>query len=367
MESFLELNPEFQEEYVLLEKIRRKTVFKHIQSLESHLSSGIKLEVLKKLFHKDFYHSSRLKKAYKLILTEESSDVERLIFKILCDEKVYFSDIRLKFVFYKEFIEKRHLFHDANTVQEPFERKNIIFISEKLKKNSYEIQDLIFRKVYLNENVQKELQERLKILMPRRKIFYLLALNEFLDKNFVKNMLFSCKSQEDSEIDLKCWSIGLTALGEDDFYKVLSSELLNATFIDKVKIYRGIYDLIEIEVLLKYLLLETTKNALVIEKMYVSFLKLLELFQMNYFLKIKSLYALMRYFLYEKRIDLFTALFQNIKNATQLDEEIHFYKAMEDFLAEKRSLDYVKKIASKIKDTDNGLSYSFEDIIKKYK
>jgi len=367
MDRFLALHPEFTEEFKFLQKIKKKTIFKYIPSLESYLENGLRLDVLKKLFSKDFYNSDRLRKAYKVILNEESSGVEKMIFKILCGEKVYFSDIRIKFVFYKEFLEKKELFLSSNIVHETYKKSGDAFATDKAKKAAFDIQDLVFRKVYLNEDPRIQLQDALSSLQITQKIFYFIVLNEFLDKKFIKNLLYSFKDLNTAGTkNIEYWILGLSSLGEEEFYTALSSELLNSNFIDKVRIYRTIQDMVDFEALCRYLLKETVRNTLVLEKMYLSLLKLIELFELDYTNKLKILYALMRYFLYEKRNDLFLNLLKNLKKAKKHDDEFRFYEAMDAYFSNTLSLANVKNIATSINDSGHGLSYGLDEILKRY-
>lgn len=345
MERLLRLNPEFTEDAKFLEKIRKKVVFKGMGGLDGYLTV-IKLGTLKKLLSRDFYGSERLRKVYKQIIESESSGPEKMIFKILSGEKVQFSDIRLKFLFYKEFPEKRSLF--VNDSNDP----------------NFEVADLLFRKVYLHEDTSYRLQELIASHPVPSVVFYFISLGDILDCNYIRNTLSSMKSTAGEDC-LNYWALGLTCLPEKEFYTTLSSELMYSTFIDKIKIYRCVEDLADTERLCVCLLEECMKNALLIGKMYATFLKLIEMFDLSYQFKLKLLYSWMRYFLHEGHVELFFELLKNVKKARKLDEEIGFYEAMGMLLRGQTDMVHVKDIATTLKD-EGIVRYSFDEIISKY-
>lgn len=345
MQRLLRLNPELTEEAKFLEKIRRKIVFKDMRELGSYLTV-IKLETLKKLLSKDFYGSEKLKRVFKQIAEKESDGPERMVFKMLSNEKVQFSDIRLKFLFYKEFPKHRNLF--VNATNDP----------------SFVIADLLFRSVYLHEDTHYSLQRVIASQPIPKMVLYFILLGDILDQNYIRNTLSSIKSTEDEHC-IDYWALGLTCLPEQELYSTLSSELIYSTFIDKVKIYRCIEGLVDIERLCVCLLEECTKNVLLIAKMYVTFLKLIEMFDLQYQFKLRLLYSWMRYFLHEKHTELFFELLENVKKAKRLDEEIKFYEAMERLLKGQTDILCVKSIAATLKD-EKLVRYSFDDIISRY-
>lgn len=344
MERLLKLNPEFAEEARFLERIRRKIVFRDMDGLDAYLTV-IRLATIKKLVSKDFYASEKLKKTYKQIAEKECGGPEKMVFKMLCGERIVFSDIRLKFLFYKEFPERSDLFANEGD-------------------HGFEIADLLFRSVYLHENISRHLQEIVTKQSLPKTILYFLCLGEILDQNYIRNMLFSIKHGS-GEGSLEYWSIGLTCLPPDEFYSTLSSEMICSSFIDKVKIYRCVESLVDIEKLCVCLLEECMRNVLLVGKTYIIFLKLIEIFDLKYQFKLKLLYSWMRYFLYEKRVELFFELLENIKKAKRLDKEIAFYEAMGMLLHRKADILYVRDVAATLRD-EGIVKYSFDAIISRY-
>lgn len=352
MEKFLKLNSEFLEEYNFLQKIINKIVFKTINPLETHLSS-IKLDVFKALISKDFYNSEKLKKTYREIIKEEANEVEKMIFKLVLNEKLGFNDINLKFLFYKNFPSKKHLFYNINT------------------DFRFEIADLIFNFVYFksenkSEEIISKLQNIIKDLPMQAMIFYFLVFKDIIDILFVKNILLSVKQT----YFLEYWILGLTCFPEPEFYKILSSELLNADFVKKVRIYRVIENFIDQTLLFDNLLKEAMKNILTVKKMYINFLNLLELFKLNFDYKMKYLCYWMRYFIYNKFYDDFEDLLHRIEKFDlnkELHNDIKFFQFIKTYLNKDLSYEELEKLINELEDSKKESEYNFKNIILQLK
>lgn len=348
MEKFLELNSEFLEEYKFLQKVLKKVFFQSNPSLESYLSS-VKLDVFKLLMKKNLYSSEKLKKTYKEIIKEEANAVEKMIFKIILNEQIAFDDINLKFLFYKEFPEKRHLFSNATTDYR------------------FEVADLIFRLIYLKaENNSEEILGRLQIVikeLPMQTIvFYFLLLKNILSVSFMRGILLSIKQT----YFLEYWIIGITCLSESEFYNILSSELLNCDFVKKIRIVRVAEDIVDKGMLFDSLLSEAIRNILTVKKMYINFLNLLELFNLNFELRISYLTHWIRYFIYENFRAEFDELLEKLDRNIK-EDNLKFFNLIKKYYNNDISYEKLKKDVETLNDCSLDSKYTFKCIVTKIK
>jgi hypothetical protein len=315
MEKFLELNPEFEKQAKLIYQIKNRMVFKEIPSLDSYLSV-FKTSVCKKLVEKNFHLSDKLKETYSKIIKKESNEVEKMIFQMLSKKKIHFKEIELKFLFYKEFPGFIDLFESKASIE-----------------------DLLFRKVYLRCNEDEKIQQFISKSNFKSQIFYILSLHSFLNQNYIKNKLFEIKNDQEiirkheniSESDfISCWALALPSLTEHEYYTLVASELLYSTYSYKLIFFRSIKDAIDLKKLSIFLIKACFSNPLSLVKTYIVFLKVIELFNLNYDLKLKLLYSWLRYFIKEDHIDLFLDLMKNLKKSKKLNEEFEIYRLFEE-------------------------------------
>ena len=226
MEKFLERNPKFKEQAETLQMIKRKVLFKKIPDLNSYLSV-FKVPLFKSLIKKDFYSSKKLKETYSKIVKKETNPVEKMIFQMLNNKEVCFKDLKIHFLFYKEFPEYLRLF---------------------CSDGSYEMEDLLFKKVYLQFDIDDQIQRKIEKSQSLDQIFYIVCLHSLLDHNFVKNRLLGLKNDNEkirfnegiSEVDfLHNWIVGIRCLPSNEFYSICASELLYSSYIDKITFFRG--------------------------------------------------------------------------------------------------------------------------------
>lgn len=322
MEKFLALNPEFKKQADVLFQIRKRIIFKQIPELDSYLTV-FKVPLFRKLIEKDFYSSNTLKETYVKIIKKETNEVEKMIFKMLCRKEVHFTDYKLHFLFYKEFPG---------------------FIDLFTSDGSYEMEDLLFKKVYLHSNVNDKIQKKIEGSPYKMQIFYILALHTFLDHNFIKNRLLEIKNDQEaiknneniSESDfIHCWVLALRCLPSKEFYTLSASELLYSPYLDKINFYRGLQGFCNPEKLSIFMIRACFSNPLSIVKTYIVFLKVIELFNLKYDFKLKLLYCWLRFFIVENQLDLFTDLLENLKKSKKLDSEYEIYVAFEDYFKNK--------------------------------
>ncbi|ELA41666.1 uncharacterized protein VICG_01299 [Vittaforma corneae ATCC 50505] len=295
MDKFLKLDAEFTQDAKVFKRIMRKIVFKDAITLDSYLSL-IKLPLFKKLLYNDFYKSDELRASYEEIVRKETSGVEKMIFQLLCKRPVGFKDIKLKFLFYKEFPDQREYFVNENPT--------VIF----------EAQDLLFRQVYFHENVKGKMQNLIQKSPFKHKIFFILAMKNCLSLSFMKDVIFNIKEHQslirkefnlkDSEF-FKYWVLALKSLPEKEFYAIVTSEMVYSPFIEKIQLLRAVEDLVSHQKLSLCILKECFNSELPIVRIYVVFLKITEMLCLAYGFKLKLLYSWLRYFLYERQIDLF--------------------------------------------------------------
>lgn len=352
MEELLKLNPEYTRDAKLIKKIGRKIVFKDSQSLKSCLSI-ISLPLFKILLRKSFYDSDELKKTYKEIIRKESNGVERMIFEILCGKTIKFKDIMLKFQFYKEFPEQRSLFID--------DKAGIAF----------QIEDLLFRKVYFHEDTTESIEKLLYDASSVDRIFFILALKPFLFTSFISGLVFEIIREiagaEQKSYLSKYLPIALKSLQKRDLYAFVTSEMLFSPLVEKMRIFTAVQDAINHETLSLCMLNESWNANGPVVRIYIVFLKMIEMLRLSYDFRVKLLYSWMRYFLYQGHLDMFYDLFDSMKKAKGKTEEFVFYTAMNDYLKTNEGFEKVLEASFVIKDDNQFPSISIDDIIEKYK
>lgn len=357
MEKFLELDPEFTQDAKLLRRIRKKIVFRDAPTLDSYLFL-IKLPLFKKLLCNDFYKCEELRKSYEEIIRKEANGVEQMIFQLLCKKKIGFKDIRFKFLFYKEFPEQKEYFVNENPT------------------TMFEVQDLLFRKVYFHENVNGRIQSLVMESPFKHRIFFILAMKDILSLSFIKDTVFNIKEHQSlikkefglkDDVFYKYWAQALKSLPGREFYAIVTSEMLYSPFVEKIQLLRAIESSVNHQKLSLCILKECFNSELPIVKIYVVFLKIVEMLCLSYEFKLKLLYSWLRYFLYEKRIDLFFDLMENMKKRKGKDGEFEFYCTLERYLKEEVGFDDVLALASGVGDENQFSAITVGQIIEKYK
>lgn len=354
MDKFLELEPAFSKDAEVFEIIRKRIVFKRIESLESSLTL-VKLPLFKQLLESKFFNSLEIKKKYEEAVEREANETEKMIFQLICGEKVSFTDIKLKFLFYKVFPEHKDLFHNKSD--------SAVFI----------LQDLLFRKVYLHEDVNLKMQELVGNSQFKQKVFYILALQSYLEYEFLKNTIFKLKNTQllikqdlfltDAEFE-RYWGLALCALPTSDFYAIITSELVYSPFVDKIRIFRATEDLVDQKKLVICVMKECFSNGISTLKFYIVFLKILEIVTIPYEFKLKLFYSWLRYFLWKQRVDLFFDLMKSIKKTKKYDEEFEFYICIERCLQGDASLEELHNLSKKIVNDEDIAQVSIEDVMK---
>lgn len=355
MNEFLQLNPEFTHDARLIKNIARKTVFKDSPSLDDHLSL-IKLPLFKKLLYNHFYKSEALKKTYEEIIQKESNGVEKMIFRLLCGQKVSFSDITLKFLFYREFPDQIHLFENTSTAL------------------TFQVEDLLFRSVYLHEDTRERVQRLVEEAPFLQKVFFIISLKAFLSPSFTKDILFAMRGDsmrsetrlKDSQF-FKYWALALRSLPEREVYAVLTSDMLYSSLVEKVQVFRAVEGVINHQKLSLCLLAECFNSSMPVIKIYLVFLKVIEMFRLSYAFRLKLLYSWARYFLYEGYLDLFSDLVDKMKKVKRRDTELEFYCALDKYLREGRDLEVVRELMGVIGDSGQFSAVTTEQIAEKYK
>ena len=354
MEKFLKHNPQFIKQAETLQQIKKKVLFKNISDLNSYLTV-FKVPLFKELIKKDFYSSKELKETYSKIVKKENNDVEKMIFQLLRNKEIHFKNFELHAVFYKEFPEFIHLF---------------------IADGTYEMEDYLFKKIYLRIDVDDLIQRKIEKSPFIEQIFFIVLLHSQLNHNFIKNRLLDIKNEqkvimakeEISEIDfIKNWIIGLRCLPSEEFYTISASELLYSPYLDKINFYRGLADFVNNEKLSIFMLKTCFSNPLSVVKTYIVFLKLIELFNLRYEFKLKLLYSWLRFFILENYLDLFYDLMKNLKKSKKLDDEFDIYLQIEKFLLGFISYDKLKLIIDKFNDTENISGIKIDQICEKLK
>lgn len=357
MDKFLDLEPEFAKDAEIIENVQKKIVFKKTESLESRLSL-VKLPVFKQLLEKDFFSSSELKQTYEEIVKRGSNEVEMMIFKIMSKEQVFFKDIQLKFLFYREFPGHKELFLDDS--------ESIVF----------KIEDLLFRQFYLHEDSTEKIKEIIQNAPFKEKIFFSLALKGFLDAEFLKKVMFKLK---DTQLLIKqqlfmtdtsftrYWALGLYSLPKKEFYGIITSEMVYLPLVETIEIFRSVEDLVDQEELAEYLIRECFCNGLETLKFYILFLKILEILTISYESRLRFLYAWLRFFLKQKRIDLFVELLGSMNKARKKDNEFALYCEIEKYLIGECSYKRLSEITKDYRDTDEISRISISEILQMYK
>lgn len=357
MNEFLELNPEFEQNYTIIKMIENKVIFKDIQPLNTYLGI-LKLPLFKILLYNDFYKSKDLKRTYEEIIKNEAKEVESMIFQLICKRKIYFKDIKLKFLFYKEFPDLKDLFLN--------DRSTLIF----------EIQDLIFKKVYLHESVDSKIEHLILKAPFKLQIFLILALKNHINHTFIKDTLFDIKDNQrkttnelkiEDSVFIKNWSLGLRALSEKEFYAIVTSEIVYSSLVEKILLLKAVEEKINHEKLSICILKECQNSTKPAVKMYVVFLKIIEILRLNSNFKLKLLYSWLRYFSYNNNIDLFIDLLDNIKNKRKTDEEFEFYLGIEKYLKDEIKIEDLLELSKNVNNSSQFSSITVDQLIEKYK
>ncbi|KAM0681441.1 hypothetical protein GINT2_000643 [Glugoides intestinalis] len=357
MDKFLELEPEFSKDAEVFEIIRKRIVFKRIKPLESSLTL-VKLPLFKQLLESKFFNSLEIKKKYEEAVQREANEAEKMIFQLICGEDVFFKDIRLKFVFYKVFPRHKDLFHNKSDA------------------TAFILQDLLFRKVYFHEDVNAEMQELVRSSPFKQKIFYVLALQSYLEYEFLKHTIFKLKSTQlliKQELFLtdvqfeRYWCLALCSLPTSDLYAIITSELVYSPLVDKIRIFRATEDLIDQRKLIVCVMKECFSNDIHSLKFYIVFLKILEIASIPYEFKLKLFYSWLRYFLWKQRADLFFDLMKSIKKTKKYDGEFEFYIYIERYLQGDASLEELHSLSEKITDDDDIAQVSIQEVMKTLK
>lgn len=346
MNEFLELNPKYEYDAKLFRKMERKVVFKDIPSLNTRLTL-IKLPLFKILLYNDFYKSNELKRTYEEIIKKEYKEgsVETMIFQILCGKKVHFSDITLKFLFYKEFADKKDLFVNSNT--------GLIF----------EVQDLFFKQVYLHENTLESIEKLVRGAPLQDKVFLILSLRRFLSHKFIKEIVYSIKQPD----TIKYWAISLRSLRDREFYAIVTSEIVYSSFAEKVLILRSIEKTVNPNKLSVCILKECISSERPVVKMYVVFLKVIELMVLPHEFKVKLLYCWIRYFLYKKHIELFFDLMASMRKSRKGGDELEFYIEFEKYLKGEAEFSRIEELSQGISDENQPITITIGGILEKYR
>lgn len=356
MNEFLDLNPKFAQDAKLLKQITRKIVFRNRPALDTYLPL-IKLPLFKKLLARDFYKSTELRKVYKEIIKKESNGVEKMIFKVLCGKSITFSDVTLKFLFYKEFPEKKGFFLN--------EKATVMF----------EVEDLLFRKIYFHEDTVEHLQKMVQNSDFKLKIFLILALKGILNLSFIRDTIFNIKEAQTTikmEMHLKdhefleYWVLLLRSLPEKEFYAIVTSEMVYSPLVEKIRLFRSVEKSVNHEKLSLFILRECLNSPLLTVKIYVVFLKLIEMMTLSYDFKIRLLYSWLRYFLYERRLDLFFGLMEKLRHVKRKDKDHQFYSAMEKYLNGEIGFEEVGLLSNEVDDRNQFSSITIKEIISKY-
>lgn len=350
MKKFLISNSEFIETATTIERITKHIIFKEMPGLDSYLSF-IKLPLFKRLSESDFYSSDDLKKTYEEIIKKESNGVEKMIFELLCGRKIQFDNIKLKFLFYKEFPKYIDQFTNVNITV------------------TFEMQDLFFQKVYLHMNTDEKIEEIIIKSVFKNRMFYILAFSNHLRVDFVRKIIFDSRSEiglKDSlkEGQIKDWSLGLFALPKKECYLNIASELLYSSLVEKMLIFRTVQDLVDHEKMSVCLLLECFNSSTAVNKIYVVFLKLIELFTLEYSFKLKLLYSWLRFFIKIKRVDMFVNLMSEIKKAKKRDTEFEFYDKIEKYINRELSPEELYEYLQKYEESNHLSKISKDDVVK---
>lgn len=350
MKKFLISNPEFIETASVLESISKRVVFKDIPSLESYLSF-IKLPLFKRLSENDFYNSENLKKIYEEIIKKESNGVERMIFELLCGRKIEFDNIKMKFLFYKEFPKYIDQFTNINITV------------------TFEMQDLLFQKVYLHMDNDDKIEKIILRSVFKNRMFYILAFSSHLSIDFIRKVILDSRSEigasgSSSEEQIKDWTLGLFSLPRRECYAVIASELLYSSLIEKMLIFRTVEDLVDYEKLSVCLLQECFNSSTALNKIYVVFLKLIELFTLEYSFKLKLLYSWLRFFIKINRLDMFTSLMGEMRKAKRKDPEFEIYEQIERYFSGEVSRNELYECLQQYEEEDHLSRISKEDITK---
>jgi len=351
MEEFLRFNPEFTNDARLIKKISRKIVFKDCPSLDSHLPL-IRLPLFKKLLNSNFYKSDQLKSTYEEIVKKESSEIERMVFKVLCGKSVAFSDITLKFMFYKEFPQCRSLFtNDSGSV-------------------TFQIEDLLFRSVYFHEDTASSMQELVKGAPFLHRVFLILAMRSILAADFLAGAVFGIIREVGSSPaheTLRYLPMVLKALPRREFYALVTGEMLYSPLVEKMRVLSAVEDAIDHEKLAQCMLRECFATDVPVVKVYVVFLKVAEMLRLTYDFRVRLLYSWMRHFLQQGRLDLYGDLLEKLRKAKGKTREVEFYVALQEYLERKGGFERVQRLSKGVSDDKKFSDVTVEEIIEKYK
>lgn len=347
MKKFLILSPEFIETAGILERISKHILFKDMPGLDSYLSF-IKLPLFKTLSENEFYNSDEIKKTYEEIIRKESNGVEKMIFEMLCGREIQFDDIKLKSLFYKEFPKYIDQFTNRNITA------------------TFEMQDLLFQKVYLHMDKDREIEENILKSLFKNRMFYLLAFSQHLRVDFVRKVLFESRSKIETtdEEQISIWTLGLFSLPKNECYLNIASELLHSSLVEKMLVFRTVEDLVDHQKLSICLLMECFSSSMAVNKMYVVFLKLIEVFTLKYSFKLKLLYSWLRFFIKINKWDMFVNLTGDIRKAKRKDDEFELYDRIERYIHKKISSDELYEYLRHYEETDHISKITKNDIIQ---
>lgn len=347
MDTFLREHPDYSREAAFLAKIKDKEIYAEVGRVDDHVTL-IAVRALKKLARCEAYKSRAMRSALRKIAAREATGVEKLVYLLISGQVAEFDDIRTKILFYKEFWSFRKFFRN------------------KTDSHSFIMAELLYLRVYFNKDTSRRVMSRLEQMSPLDRLFYFLVFSEYLDREYILGLSKAIDTMylANTQVDYKV--VVLSALSEDDFYASVSSYLLYAAPVEKIRIMRNLGGSVDFRRLVLVMLDECFSSKLAINKIYAEYLRLVGLFGLEHKFRLKLLYSWMRYFLVEGLLEQFRELAEKIGKTQSQDDEFEFYRQFVGFIDGKLSLQRIKARFEDFSDTNDCARHSFKQILDAY-
>ncbi|KAI5149192.1 hypothetical protein ENBRE01_0753 [Enteropsectra breve] len=349
MEMILKIYPQFKARAELFKRIETGAILENIPGIDSFLDV-IKIETLKKLLKTKFHNSPELKDAIKHVSKYETQGIERMVYRVLGNKEVGFDDLQTKIMFYRALPEFAHL------------------LINKAQDKEMQYADKYYKILYMNDKIEDSFYQQLEELHIDERAFYFTIFGKY--HSVAKIHQFSNSITKDFEINSK---IGLKLailklLTDQEFYPILSSYMLFLSNEKRIAIIRAVDGTVDYHSLAQAMLDECfSAKPSAINKLYIVFLKVIELFTLEYSFKLNLLYAWLRFFLYTHREEEFRVLYENISKAKDHGSEFLLHTEFYKLMQWDASVCEIEALAKKIELTNSVAQISFDEIFDQYR